>query len=131
VQESTIWSWSLELLGQTPWLHSGVDLSHLPAIPRTPAPSQWSGRIHDLGRGNLAQIAAVRSAVGQAGRVVPEDHVESCLLTAAADGTASEGWVDRQEAVGVSLKKWRFPHPGDRMYNRSCGSAACTRAREG
>ncbi|MBN1139621.1 MAG: metal-sensing transcriptional repressor [Anaerolineae bacterium] len=52
----------------------------------------------------LVQIAAVRSAVGQVGRVVLEDHVESCLLTAAADGTADEVWVDLQKAFGVFLK---------------------------
>jgi DNA-binding FrmR family transcriptional regulator len=52
----------------------------------------------------LVQIAAVRSAVGQVGRVVLEDHVESCLLTAAADGTADEVWMDLQKAFGVFLK---------------------------
>jgi DNA-binding FrmR family transcriptional regulator len=52
----------------------------------------------------LVQIAAVRSAVGQVGRVVLEDHVESCLLTAAADGTADEVWLDLQKAFGVFLK---------------------------
>jgi DNA-binding FrmR family transcriptional regulator len=52
----------------------------------------------------LVQIAAVRSAVNQVGRVVLEDHVESCLLTAATDGTADEVWVDLQKAFGVFLK---------------------------
>jgi len=52
----------------------------------------------------LVQIAAVRSAVGQVGRVVLEDHVESCLLTAAADGTADEVWADLQKAFRVFLK---------------------------
>jgi CsoR family transcriptional regulator, copper-sensing transcriptional repressor len=52
----------------------------------------------------LVQIAAVRSAVGQVGRVVLEDHVESCLLTAAADGNADEVWTDLQKAFGVFLK---------------------------
>ena len=51
----------------------------------------------------LVQIA-VRSAVNQVGRVVLEDHVESCLLTAAADGTADEVWLDLQKAFGVFLK---------------------------
>lgn len=52
----------------------------------------------------LIQIAAVRSAVTQVGRVVLEDHVESCLLTAATDGTADKVWVDLQKAFRVFLK---------------------------
>jgi DNA-binding FrmR family transcriptional regulator len=52
----------------------------------------------------LVQIAAVRSAVGQVGRVVLEDHVESCLLTAAADGSADQVWTDLQDAFRVFLK---------------------------
>jgi DNA-binding FrmR family transcriptional regulator len=52
----------------------------------------------------LVQIAAVRSAVSQVGRVVLEDHVESCLLTAAADGTADEVWAGLQKAFGVFLR---------------------------
>ena len=52
----------------------------------------------------LVQIAAVRSAVAQVGRVVLEDHVESCVLTAAADGTAEGVWADLQKAFGVFLK---------------------------
>jgi DNA-binding FrmR family transcriptional regulator len=51
----------------------------------------------------LVQIAAVRSAVGQVGRVVLEDHVESCLLDAAADGTADEVWLDLKKAFKVFL----------------------------
>lgn len=52
----------------------------------------------------LVQIAAVRSAVTQVGRVVLEDHVESCLLTAAADGTAEGVWQDLQKAFRVFLR---------------------------
>jgi DNA-binding FrmR family transcriptional regulator len=52
----------------------------------------------------LVQIAAVRSAVSQVGRVVLEDHVESCLLTAAADGAAEKEWTDLQKAFKVFLK---------------------------
>lgn len=51
----------------------------------------------------LVQVADVRSAVSQVGRVVLEDHVESCLLTAATDGTADEVWVDLQKAFGVFI----------------------------
>lgn len=52
----------------------------------------------------LVQIAAVRSAVSQVGRVVLEDHVESCLLDAAIGGTADEVWPDLKKAFGVYLK---------------------------
>jgi DNA-binding FrmR family transcriptional regulator len=52
----------------------------------------------------LVQIAAVRSAVNQVGRVVLEDHVESCLVTAATDGTADEVWAGLQNAFGVFRK---------------------------
>lgn len=49
----------------------------------------------------LVQIAAVRSAVSQVGRVVLEDHVESCLLDAAQSGNADETWSDLKNAFGV------------------------------
>ena len=49
----------------------------------------------------LVQIAAVRSAVSQVGRVVLEDHVESCLLDAAQSGDAEETWSDLKNAFGV------------------------------
>jgi DNA-binding FrmR family transcriptional regulator len=51
----------------------------------------------------LVQIAAVRSAVNRVGRVVLEDHVESCLLEAAADGAADEVWSGMQKAFKVFL----------------------------
>ena len=49
----------------------------------------------------LIQIAAVRSAVSQVGRVVLEDHVESCLLDAAQSGDVEETWSDLKNALGV------------------------------
>jgi DNA-binding FrmR family transcriptional regulator len=49
----------------------------------------------------LVQLAAVRAAVNQAGRVVLEDHVESCLLDAARDGSAGEVWTDLKKAFDV------------------------------
>ena len=49
----------------------------------------------------LVQIAVVRSAVSQVGRVVLEDHVESCLLTAAESGSTEEDWSDLKKALGV------------------------------
>jgi hypothetical protein len=35
---------------------------------------------------------------------VLEDHVESCLLTAAADGPTDEVWLELQKAFWVFLK---------------------------
>jgi DNA-binding FrmR family transcriptional regulator len=51
----------------------------------------------------LVQIAAVRSAINQVGRVVLEDHVESCLLDAAAEGTGPLVWTNLQKAFEVYL----------------------------
>ena len=49
----------------------------------------------------LVQLAAVRAAVNQVGRVVLEDHVESCLLDAASDGSADEVWTGLKRAFGI------------------------------
>jgi hypothetical protein len=35
---------------------------------------------------------------------VLEDHVESCLLDAAIEGTADEVWIDLKKAFNVYLK---------------------------
>lgn len=40
----------------------------------------------------LVQLAAVRSAIDRAARIVLEDHIESCLRDAADSGTADEEW---------------------------------------
>jgi len=40
----------------------------------------------------LIQLAAVRSAIDRASRIVLEDHIESCLRGAAANGMADEEW---------------------------------------
>ena len=49
----------------------------------------------------LVQLAAVRAAVNQVGRVVLEDHVESCLLDAAQAGAAGDVWADLKKAFDV------------------------------
>ena len=49
----------------------------------------------------LIQLAAVRAAVNQVGRIVLEDHVESCLLDAARAGAAGDTWSDLKKALDV------------------------------
>jgi len=51
----------------------------------------------------LVQLAAVRSAINRVGRVVLEDHVESCLLEAAREGEADEMWAELKDAFRVFL----------------------------
>jgi DNA-binding FrmR family transcriptional regulator len=46
----------------------------------------------------LVQIAAVRAAVNQVGRIVLEDHLESCLLDAARAGEAGATWAELKKA---------------------------------
>jgi DNA-binding FrmR family transcriptional regulator len=47
----------------------------------------------------LIQLAAVRSAIDRAAKLVLEDHLESCLRGAAANGTADEEWDRLKEAL--------------------------------
>lgn len=49
----------------------------------------------------LVQIAAVRAAISQVGRIVLEDHLESCLLDAAQAGDTGETWTDLKKAFDV------------------------------
>lgn len=49
----------------------------------------------------LVQLAAVRSAVNQVGRIVLEDHLESCLLDTARAGDAEETWAGLKKALHV------------------------------
>jgi DNA-binding FrmR family transcriptional regulator len=51
----------------------------------------------------LIQIAAVRSAVDKVGRVVLEDHLESCLLDAEVLPEREEIWANVKEALDVYL----------------------------
>lgn len=47
----------------------------------------------------LIQLAAVRASIDRASRIVLEDHIESCLLGAAANGTADEEWQRLKTAL--------------------------------
>ncbi len=51
----------------------------------------------------LIQIAAVRSALNQVGRIVLQDHVESCLLYSAEEGSTEQLWHDLRKALDVYL----------------------------
>ncbi|MDA1192322.1 MAG: metal-sensing transcriptional repressor [Candidatus Poribacteria bacterium] len=46
----------------------------------------------------LIQIAAVRSAIQNAGKVILEDHFESCIVSAAARGDHDEAIEEFKEA---------------------------------
>ena len=52
----------------------------------------------------LIQIAAVRAALDRAARLVLEDHVESCLRGAAADGLADEEWQRLKAALDSFIR---------------------------
>jgi CsoR family transcriptional regulator, copper-sensing transcriptional repressor len=47
----------------------------------------------------LTQLAAVKAAVQKAAQVVLEDHIESCLGQAAANGKLEEEWQSLKEAL--------------------------------
>jgi DNA-binding FrmR family transcriptional regulator len=49
----------------------------------------------------LIQISAVRSAIDKVGRVVLEDHLESCLFHAGVSPDDNEIWLDVKEALDV------------------------------
>ena len=51
----------------------------------------------------LIQLSAVRSAVDKIGRVVLEDHLESCLFQVGVDPEGSEIWPGVKEALDVYL----------------------------
>ncbi len=51
----------------------------------------------------LIQIAAVRSAITQTGRVVLEDHLESCLFQAGISPEANEIWLGVKESLDVFI----------------------------
>jgi DNA-binding FrmR family transcriptional regulator len=51
----------------------------------------------------LIQIAAVRSAIEKVGRVVLEDHLESCLLDAEVLPDKEDIWYGVKEALDVYL----------------------------
>lgn len=47
----------------------------------------------------LVQIAAVRSALNGAGRLLLEDHVRSCLMDAAKDGNFEDSFKDLRNSL--------------------------------
>jgi CsoR family transcriptional regulator, copper-sensing transcriptional repressor len=49
----------------------------------------------------LVQLAAVRAALSQVGRIVLEDHLESCLLDAGNAADAGETWTSLKKALDV------------------------------
>ncbi len=51
----------------------------------------------------LVQLSAVRSAVDKVGRVVLEDHLESCLFHAGVLPDDNEIWSGIKEALDVYL----------------------------
>ncbi len=51
----------------------------------------------------LIQISAVRSAISKVGRVVLEDHLESCLFHAGVSPDDSDVWPGVKEALDVYL----------------------------
>lgn len=48
----------------------------------------------------LIQLAAVRSAVTNASRLVLEDHMESCLYKATGTSAPEKEWESLKEALG-------------------------------
>jgi CsoR family transcriptional regulator, copper-sensing transcriptional repressor len=48
----------------------------------------------------LIQLAAVRSAITKASRLVLEDHMESCLYQATGDSAPEKEWESLKEALG-------------------------------
>ena len=52
----------------------------------------------------LVQLAAVRAAIDRASKLVLEDHLESCVRGAAANGMADEEWVSLKEALDCFIQ---------------------------
>ncbi len=52
----------------------------------------------------LIQLAAVRSAIDRAAKLVLEDHVESCLRGAATNGMADEEWERLKRALDSFIR---------------------------
>ena len=47
----------------------------------------------------LVQLAAVRAAIDRASKLVLEDHLESCVRSAAINGMTDEEWAGLKEAL--------------------------------
>jgi DNA-binding FrmR family transcriptional regulator len=52
----------------------------------------------------LIQLAAVRSAIDRASRLVLEDHIESCLRDATLNGLAEVEWARLKEALDKFIR---------------------------
>ena len=52
----------------------------------------------------LVQIAAVKAALDRVGRIVLEDHMESCLLDVAEGNQATNGWAEMKKALDRYFK---------------------------
>lgn len=52
----------------------------------------------------LIQLSAVRSAIERAARLVLEDHLESCIHTAATTGMAEQEWQLLKEALDTFVR---------------------------
>jgi len=48
----------------------------------------------------LIQLAAVKSAITKASRIVLEDHMESCLYNVTEAGAPEKEWESLKEALG-------------------------------
>ena len=48
----------------------------------------------------LVQIAAVRSALNLVGRIILEDHLKSCLVTAVQQGDFEQAFLDLKNSLG-------------------------------
>jgi len=47
----------------------------------------------------LLQLAAVRAAINKVGRIVLEDHVETCIAQAAKDGEGERAVLELKDAL--------------------------------
>ncbi len=47
----------------------------------------------------LVQVAAIRAALNQVGRVLLEDHMETCVIEAAKEGQSEKAISDLKEAL--------------------------------
>jgi len=52
----------------------------------------------------LIQVAAVRAALNQVGLILLEDHIETCVLEAAKEGTGEQAIETLKEALTKYLK---------------------------
>jgi DNA-binding FrmR family transcriptional regulator len=47
----------------------------------------------------LMQIAALRSALDNVGRIILEDHIRGCMVDAVKTGDFEQSWVDLQQSL--------------------------------